>query len=71
MLYAQIGERTKALDALEKTYEQRQLAMTETAIEPAFDSIPAEPRFQDLLRRVGLDTLISKPVTSPAPRGNT
>jgi hypothetical protein len=36
--------------------------MTEIAIEPAFDSIRDEPRFQDLLRRVRLEDMNSKPV---------
>jgi TolB-like protein/DNA-binding winged helix-turn-helix (wHTH) protein/Tfp pilus assembly protein PilF len=54
ILYAHLGEKKKALDSLEHAYEHRSLAMTELAIEPAFDSIRAEPRFQDLLRRVQL-----------------
>lgn len=54
ILYAQLGEKTKALDYLEEAYEQRSLAMTEIAIEPAFDPLRAELRFQNLLRRVGL-----------------
>jgi hypothetical protein len=29
--------------------------MTEIAIEPAFDPIHSDPRFQTLLRRVGLE----------------
>ena len=55
ILYADLGEKTKALDSLENAYEQHSLAMTEIAIEPAFDSIRSEPRFQDLLRPVRLD----------------
>ncbi len=60
ILYAQLGEKSKALDFLEKAYEQRSLSMTELAIEPAFDSIGADPRFQTLLRRVGLAKTIVK-----------
>ena len=55
ILYAHLGQKTKALDSLENAYRQRSLAMTEIAIEPAFDSIRGEPRFQDLLRRVRLE----------------
>jgi len=55
ILYAHLGEKTKALDSLETSYEQRSFAMTEIAIEPAFDSLRGEPRFKDLLRRVRLD----------------
>ncbi len=55
ILYAQLGEKSKALDSLEKAYEQRTLSMTELAIEPAFDSLRPDPRFQTLLRRTGLE----------------
>jgi TolB-like protein/Tfp pilus assembly protein PilF len=42
ILYAQLGEKDKALECLEKAYEQRSLFMTEIAVEPAstrFDRI--------------------------------
>lgn len=55
ILYAHLGEKTKALDSLENAYEQRSIAMTEIAVEPAFGSLRDEPRFRDLLRRVRLD----------------
>jgi TolB-like protein/DNA-binding winged helix-turn-helix (wHTH) protein/Tfp pilus assembly protein PilF len=55
ILSAQLGEKSKALDALEKAYGQRSLAMTELAIEPAFDSLRPDPRFQSLLHRTGLE----------------
>ncbi|MGB8475940.1 MAG: winged helix-turn-helix domain-containing protein [Candidatus Acidiferrum sp.] len=55
ILYAQLGEKAKALDSLEIAFEQRSLSMTEIAVEPAFDPIRNDPRFQSLLRRVGLE----------------
>src|SRR5271157_4917866 len=55
ILYAQLGEKSKALDSLEKAYGQRSLSMTELAIEPAFDSLRPDPRFQSLLHRTGLE----------------
>ena len=54
ILYAQLGENSKALDSLEKAFDQRSLSMTELAIEPSFDPLRKDPRFQDLLRRTGL-----------------
>jgi hypothetical protein len=54
MLLSQLGRKSAALDALEKAYEQRSLAMTELSIEPAFDPLRADPRFQSLLLRVDL-----------------
>ncbi len=55
ILYAQLGEKAKALDSLETAFEQRSLSMTEIAVEPAFDPIRNDPHFQSLLRRVGLE----------------
>jgi eukaryotic-like serine/threonine-protein kinase len=54
ILYVRLGERTKALQALEQAYKERQLHMTEIGIEPAFDELQSEPRFQELLRQVGV-----------------
>ena len=54
ILYTRLGEKEKALQALERAYQERQLHMTEVGIEPAFDSLRSEPRFQNVLRQVGL-----------------
>ena len=54
-IYVQLGEKSKALECLEEAYEQRSLAMTEIAIEPAFDSLRSDAKFQNLLHRVGLN----------------
>lgn len=54
ILYAQLGENSKALDSLEKAFDQRSFFMTELAIEPSFDPLRPDPRFQTLLRRTGL-----------------
>jgi serine/threonine-protein kinase len=54
ILYAQLGEKSKALDSLERAFEQRSLSMTELAIEPSFDPLRPDPRFQALLRRLNL-----------------
>jgi TolB-like protein/DNA-binding winged helix-turn-helix (wHTH) protein len=54
ILHSRLGERDKAIESLERAYSQRELALTEIAIEPAFDDLRTSPRFQSLLRRVGL-----------------
>jgi tetratricopeptide (TPR) repeat protein len=55
VIYTHLGEKTKALDSLEKAYDQRALSMTELPIEPAFDPLRGEPRFQTLLVRLHLE----------------
>jgi tetratricopeptide (TPR) repeat protein len=54
ILYARLGEKEKALQALEQAYKERQFHMTEIGVEPAFDTLRSEPRFQDLLHRTGV-----------------
>jgi TolB-like protein/DNA-binding winged helix-turn-helix (wHTH) protein len=54
LLYAHLGKKDKSLDALEQSYAERRLAMTEIGIEPALDPLRSEPRFRELLRQVGL-----------------
>lgn len=49
-----MGHREEALRWLEKGYEQHSNAMTTLKVEPACDSVRSDPRFQVLLRRVGL-----------------
>ncbi len=60
VLYAQLGQKAKALDSLERAFEQRSLSMTEIAIEPAFGPIRDDLRFQNLVRRVGLEKVLVK-----------
>ncbi len=52
--YAGNGEKKQALDWLERAYAQHSNILMTLKVEPAYDSLRAEPRFQDVLRRVGL-----------------
>jgi Tfp pilus assembly protein PilF len=49
-----LGDRRAALDWLEKAYEDRNWYMPWIHLDPRFDPIRSEPRFQDLVRRMGL-----------------
>jgi TolB-like protein/DNA-binding winged helix-turn-helix (wHTH) protein/tetratricopeptide (TPR) repeat protein len=55
IIYARLGEKEKAIESLKSTYAERTIAMTEIGVEPAFDALRSEPRFHELLRRVGLE----------------
>ncbi len=50
--YASLGEKDKALDWLEKGYEQHAPRMATIKMEPRLDSLHSDPRFQNLLRRM-------------------
>jgi serine/threonine-protein kinase len=49
-----LGEHDEAFGWLEKAYEDRAQVLSEIKAEPAFDPLRPDPRFADLLRRVGL-----------------
>jgi tetratricopeptide (TPR) repeat protein len=49
-----MGEYDQAFQWLEQSYADRAQMMSELGAEPAFDPLRADPRFADLLRRVGL-----------------
>src|SRR5882672_10209186 len=51
LVYAGLGEKDQAFAWLEKGYEQRAFQMQWIKIEPRWDSIRTDPRFQDLMRR--------------------
>jgi tetratricopeptide (TPR) repeat protein len=51
-LSAGLGEKDQAFSYLEKAYEDREYGLTVLQIEPAFDPLRSDPRFQDLLRRM-------------------
>ena len=52
--YVGLGEKQKAIDALQQAYASHSNIITSLKVEPAFDPLRGEPRFQDLLHRVGL-----------------
>jgi TolB-like protein/DNA-binding winged helix-turn-helix (wHTH) protein len=54
IVYTRLGEKDQAIDSLELAFTQRQLAMTEIAVEPAFDPLKSDARFVTLQRRVGV-----------------
>jgi TolB-like protein/DNA-binding winged helix-turn-helix (wHTH) protein len=54
IIYTRLGHRNQALSLLEEAYEVRSLGLTEMAVEPAFEPLHSEPRFQDLCRKLGL-----------------
>jgi tetratricopeptide (TPR) repeat protein len=50
--YAFLGEKDKALDWLLKGYEEHAPLMATIKVDPSYDSLHSDSRFQDLLRRM-------------------
>ena len=54
VLYAALDKREQAFASLERAFAVRDAQLQFLKVEPAFDSLRDDSRFQDLLRRVGL-----------------
>jgi len=54
LIYVGLGEKDQAFAWLEKGYEERSFQMAWLKVEPRWDSLRSDPRFADLLRRMGL-----------------
>jgi eukaryotic-like serine/threonine-protein kinase len=53
-VYFTLGDRNRGFEWLEKAYAERSNGMAYLAVEPAYNSVRGDPRFRDLMRRVGL-----------------
>ena len=54
LVYAGLGEKDKAFEWLEKAYLARDKGLTFLKADPCLDPLRSDPRFRDLLGRVGL-----------------
>jgi eukaryotic-like serine/threonine-protein kinase len=54
VLYLGLDQKEQALSALERAYAAHDLQMRFLGVDPAFDPLRSEPRFQELIRKVGL-----------------
>jgi tetratricopeptide (TPR) repeat protein len=61
VVYVGLGESEKALASLQQGYETHTYPLIFLNVDPRFDSLRSEPRFQALVRRIGL-----RPEDSPA-----
>jgi tetratricopeptide (TPR) repeat protein len=55
--YSVMSEKTEAFESLESAYQERDFLLIFLGVIPAFDNIRSDPRFADLLRRMGLPQL--------------
>ena len=54
MAYTRLGEKEPAFAWLTKAVEERNRFALEIKVDPRFDSLRSDPRFADIVRRVGL-----------------
>ncbi len=53
--YIGMGDKDQAFVWLEKAYSQRSNLMVTLQVDPLYDPLRSDPRFPELLRRVGLE----------------
>ncbi|HSE97970.1 MAG TPA: tetratricopeptide repeat protein [Blastocatellia bacterium] len=53
-IYAGLGENDKALELLERAIDDRETGLTYLKVVPQWDAIRQEPRFRQILQRIGL-----------------
>ena len=55
LIYVGLREKTKALDWLERSFEDQDVGCYFLKVDPVYDGMRDEPRFQALLQKVGLE----------------
>jgi TolB-like protein/DNA-binding winged helix-turn-helix (wHTH) protein/Tfp pilus assembly protein PilF len=55
LAYSGTGQNERVLELLEKAYAEHSNAVVSIKVDPIYDPVRKEPRFQDLLRKLGLN----------------
>ena len=56
LIYTGMGEKDRAFEWLDKAYDERYPWLIHLRVDPRFDTLHSDPRFADLVRRVGLSS---------------
>ena len=54
MIHAALGDRTKALDGLDKAFDEHDFSLPQLAVAPWFKDLRDDARFQALIKKVGI-----------------
>src|SRR5437762_7668127 len=61
-IYVALGNNEQAFQLLEKAYAEHSFHLVNLNVSPQFKSVRSDPRFQDLVQRIGLSKSASNPV---------
>jgi len=53
--YSGTGQKERVIELLQKAYSEHSNAVVLIKVDPMYDPVRSDPRFKDLLRRVGLE----------------
>jgi hypothetical protein len=53
-IYAGLNDKDQAFEWLERAYQERSFFITQLKVETVLDNLRDDPRFKDLLKRMGL-----------------
>jgi serine/threonine-protein kinase len=56
LIHVGLGDKNQAFDWLQKAYDDRSAGLLYLKVDPAFDGVRPDPRFLDLIRKVGLSS---------------
>jgi len=57
LIYAGLGENDRALELLERAFQERSSGMVKLKVDPRLDPLRGDARFTALVRRVGLNAI--------------
>ncbi len=63
LVYVGLGESDRALDRLERAYQNQAALITEVPVDPRYESLRSNPRYEAIVNGIGLGHLL------PPPRG--
>jgi TolB-like protein len=63
-IYVALGNNEEAFQLLAKAYAERSFHLVNLNVSPQFKSVRSDPRFQDLVQRIGLSKSASNPVAA-------
>jgi tetratricopeptide (TPR) repeat protein len=67
-VYVALGEHDRAFEMLERAYEVGSMRLPYVSVDPKFDALRDDPRFTELLGRIGLEPVPVEEVRPPAGR---
>jgi tetratricopeptide (TPR) repeat protein len=53
-IYVMLGDKDSAFELLEKSFQRRDIQILTFAVDPQWDELSSDPRYQDLIKRIGL-----------------